>query len=91
MSVRIRIPAAMRNRTGGLTEVVTSGKTLGAVLAGMEAQHPGIKRALCDEQGRPLKFIAIFVEGVDVRTLQGMETPLAPDAEVDIVCAIAGG
>ena len=91
MSITIRIPTAMRSLTGGLDEVVTSGKTLGAVLAGMEAQHPGIKRALCDEQGRPLKFVAIFVDGADVRTLRGMETAVAPDAEVDIVCAIAGG
>ena len=91
MSITIRIPTAMRNLTGGLSEVATSGETLGAVLAGMEAQHPGIQRALCDEQGRLLKFVAIFVEGVDVRTLQGMETVVSPDAEVDIVCAIAGG
>jgi sulfur-carrier protein len=91
MSITIRIPTALRNLTGGLSEVVAQGNTLGAVLAGMEAQHPGFRRALCDEQGRPLKFVAIFVDGVDVRTLQGMETALPPNAEVDIVCAIAGG
>jgi molybdopterin synthase sulfur carrier subunit len=91
MSVTIRIPTALRGFTGGLTEVVASGVTLNALLDDMEAQHGGIKQALCDEHGRPPRFVAIFVNGVDVRTLQGMKTAVAPDAEIDIVSAIAGG
>jgi molybdopterin synthase sulfur carrier subunit len=91
MSLMIRIPTALRGLTGGLAEVPASGATLGAVLNDLEARHRGIRRALCDEQGRPLRFVAIFVNGMDVRTLQGLGTPLAPDAEIDIVSAIAGG
>lgn len=91
MSITIRIPTALRRITGGMSEVNACGNTLGALLAGMESQYPGIRRALCDEQGRLLRFVAIFVDGVDVRTLKGMETALPPAAEVDIVCAIAGG
>ena len=91
MSITIRIPTAMRVFTGGLAEVAASGKTLGAVLDDMETKHRGIKVALCDRQGQPLRFVAIFVNGVDVRTLQGLETPVSPDAEIDIVTAIAGG
>ena len=81
----------MRGLTGGQTEVAAAGETLNALLDHMESQYGGIKRALCDEQGRLLRFVAIFVNGVDVRTLQGMATAVAPDAEIDIVSAIAGG
>lgn len=91
MSITIRIPTALRGLAGGLTEVSASGETLGAVLDDMEARYCGIRRALCDERGRPLRFVAIFVNGVDVRTLRGMETAVAPDTEIDIVSAIAGG
>lgn len=91
MNISIRIPAALRGFTGGLTEVVASGRTLGAVLDDMEARYRGVKLALFDKQGRPLRFVAIFVNGVDMRALQGLETPVSPGAEIDIVSAIAGG
>jgi sulfur-carrier protein len=91
VSVTVRIPAAMRHLTGGLSEVAASGETLEALLASLEATHPGIQRAVCDERGGLLRFVAVFVDGLDARTLQGLATPVPPDGEVDIVSAIAGG
>ena len=91
MSVRVRIPYIMSAHTDGCREIVVSGSDLAAVIEALEARYPGIRQKLCDDRGRLLRFLAVFVDGSDVRTLQGLETPVGPDAEIDILAALAGG
>lgn len=91
MGVRVRIPTPLRRFTGGSEEVVVSGNTIGAVVADLEGKHPGIHERLCDEQGRIRRFVNIYVNGDDIRFLNGLETPVKDGDEVSIVPAIAGG
>ena len=43
MSVIVRIPTTLRPISGGQAEVKVEGATLGEVLAGLEAVHPGFQ------------------------------------------------
>ena len=43
MSVIVRIPTTLRPISGGQAEVKVEGATLGDVLAGLEAAHPGFQ------------------------------------------------
>lgn len=86
----VRIPTPLRTLTGGNDEVSANGDTLSAVIADLEANHPGIKDRLLDEKG-VRRFVNIFVGDEDVRFLDGLQTPIKDGDKISIVPAIAGG
>lgn len=91
MSVSVRIPTPLRKLTLERDVVSADGGTLLACIDGLERQYPGLKERLCDEAGQLRRFVNVYVNGEDVRFLQGLDTPLAAGDEVSIVPAVAGG
>ncbi|MBI1885498.1 MAG: MoaD/ThiS family protein [Chloroflexi bacterium] len=91
MSVTVRIPAPLRKLTADRDVVSAEGSRLADCIDSLEGQYPGLKERLCDEAGEVRRFVNIYVNGEDVRFLQGLETPVKPDDEVSIVPAVAGG
>ncbi len=87
----IRIPMPLRKLTNDVDIVPSNAATLGEAVDGLDKQFPGIKERICDEAGEIRRFVNIYVNGEDVRFLDGLRTPLAPAAEVSIVPAVAGG
>ncbi|MBP6824413.1 MAG: MoaD/ThiS family protein, partial [Acidobacteria bacterium] len=51
----------------------------------------GIQARLCETNGELRRFINVYVDGEDIRFLQGLNTGLTDKAEISIVPAIAGG
>ncbi len=91
MSVKVRIPGPLRKLTNELDIVSTDGGSLQVCIDGLEAAYPGLKERICDELGQIRRFVNIYVNGEDVRFLQGLETALKTGDEVSIVPAVAGG
>ncbi len=91
MSARVRIPTPLRRYTAGAEEVSIDAATVGVVIDQMEAKFAGIKERLCDEQGRVRRFVNIYINGDDIRFLDGLNTAVKDGDEVSIVPAIAGG
>ncbi|MFQ6019517.1 MAG: ubiquitin-like small modifier protein 1 [Dehalococcoidia bacterium] len=91
MSVTVRIPTPLRKLTADQDTVSGDGSRLGECIEALEARYPGLKDRLCDEVGELRRFVNIYVNGEDVRFLQGLDTPLKPGDEVSIVPAVAGG
>lgn len=91
MSVTVRIPTPIRRVTNGADKVSAEGETLGDVIASMEAQYPGVKARICDDQGEIRSFVNMYVNGEDVRFLDGLGTSVKSGDEVSIVPAVAGG
>ncbi len=91
MSVKVRIPAPLRRLTGGQEVVTAEGSRLKDCIEALEAQFPGLKERLVDEAGQLRRFVNVYVNGEDVRFLQGLDTILRPGDEVSIVPAVAGG
>ena len=87
----VRIPTPLRKLTGDRDTVTSSGSRLIDCIEALEAQYPGLKDRLCDEGGDIRRFVNVFINGEDVRFLQGLDTPLKPGDEVSIVPAVAGG
>ena len=87
----IRIPTPLRRLTGGQSKVNMEGATVGQIIDGLEKAYPGMGERLLDEQGEVKRFINIFVNGEEIRTLEGSSTPLSDSDEVSIVPAMAGG
>ena len=91
MTVTVRIPTPLRNVTGGVDKVSVQGNILREIIASLEAQFPGIKGRLCDEEGELRNFVNVYINGEDVRFLEGLSTSTNEGDEISIVPAVAGG
>lgn len=87
----VRIPTPLRPVTDGRSEVAVEGVDLRAVIAALEAAHPGIAARLLDDAGQLRRFVNVFVRDEDVRFLAGLDTPVGATDTVSIVPAVAGG
>ena len=91
MGVQVRIPTPLRRLTNGQNQVEVEGSNLTQCIEALEQQFPGMKERLYDENGELRRFINFYVNGEDVRFLQGADTSLKSGDEVSIVPAVAGG
>jgi molybdopterin converting factor small subunit len=85
--MKVLIPGALLSYTAQ-REVEATGATLGAILAELDRQFPGIRFRMIDEQDRMRRHVRFFVNGDQVFDLA---QPLAPTDEVVIVQALSGG
>jgi molybdopterin converting factor small subunit len=91
MSVNVRIPTILRTYTGGASEVTADGATLSSVLDDLDANFPGIKARILDDQGAIRRFVNVYVGNDDVRFLDALATPTAAGVQISIIPAVAGG
>jgi len=90
--ITILVPSALRSDVDGAARLeMPAGGSLAAILAEMDRQWPRLGRRICDEQGQLRKFVNIYVDGEDVRRVEGLATPVPDGAEVQILPSIAGG
>ena len=82
MSV-VRIPPTLRPDTGGEREVIAEGGTVGELLDDLTARFPTL--------GGKLEFANVYVGGEDIRTREGLETPVGAGDTVILLPAMAGG
>ena len=85
------LPGPLRERAGGATNVTAAGDTLREVIAALEAAFPGRRFNLCQETGELRPFVNVFVNGVNCRSLRGLETPVPAGARIHILPSVAGG
>ena len=90
MSVTVRIPTPLRRVTNGVDKVTVEGETLNAIIVGLDEQYPGLKERLCDEEGELRNFVNVYVNGEDVRFLDGLNTATKTGDDISIVPAVAG-
>ena len=91
MSVTVRIPTPLRKITKDLDVVEAGGGDLAAIIADLETNYPGIKDRVVDEAGEIRRFVNVFVNGEDVRFLDGLTTAVGEGDEISIVPAVTGG
>ncbi|KJK56193.1 ubiquitin-like small modifier protein 1 [Saccharothrix sp. ST-888] len=91
MSASVRIPTILRTYTGGAAEVTAEGATLAAVIADLDASHPGIAARILDDAGKLRRFVNVYVNDDDVRFDQGLETEIKDGSSVSVIPAVAGG
>jgi molybdopterin synthase sulfur carrier subunit len=87
----VRIPSPLRRYTNGQSKVESRGATITELIGNLEVQYPGIKSRLCEEDGQIKRYVNVFVNEEEIRTLQGADTPVADKDEVSIIPAMAGG
>lgn len=91
MAVTVKIPTPLRALTQNADTAKIEAEDLRSVVTSLESQYPGMRERLLDEGGEIRRFVNIYVNGEDVRFLQGLATALKSGDEVSIVPAVAGG
>ena len=91
MAVTVKIPTPLRRLTGQQDKVSVEGDNISAVVENLEKQFPGIRERLCDDTGGLRHFVNVYVNGEDIRYIDGIQTVVDNGDEVSIVPAVAGG
>jgi molybdopterin synthase sulfur carrier subunit len=87
----IKIPNPLRSYVNGLAEVRVQGATAGSALEDMLEQFPAFRLHLCKDDGSLRAFVNLFLDGTNIRDLQGLDTPVGPEDTLTLIPAIAGG
>jgi molybdopterin synthase sulfur carrier subunit len=80
----------LRAETGGAREVQTDGESVREVIDDLVDRYPALGSQLL-ENGDLAPFVNVYVEGEDVRTLDGLDTAVDERATVILLPAMAGG
>ena len=87
----VRISPTLRAEVGGERQVPAQGDTVRAVLEDLTERFPGLGRQIFEDDGEIATFVNVYVEGEDVRTLDGLDTPVHDGQTVILLPAMAGG
>jgi molybdopterin synthase sulfur carrier subunit len=90
--VIVLVPGALRVEIDGERHIeVESSGTLRLVLDEVGRRWPRLERRIRDERGELRRYVNVYVDGEDCRSLDGQETPVRPGAEVQVLPSVAGG
>jgi molybdopterin synthase sulfur carrier subunit len=85
------IPAVLRPQVGGAKSLELGGATVGDLVGALLERHPGLGGQLLTPEGELNRFVNVYVNGQDVRYLEGLKTPVGDRDEVRLLPAMAGG
>jgi len=93
MPITVELPGALRTFAAGSEEVMVDGgcRTVRDALAALAGRHAGVVDRVIDERGELRRHVNVFVDGDDVRFLDGLRTPLLSDSTIVIVPSVSGG
>jgi len=86
----VRIPPTLRGEVGGERQVEADGYTVRAVLEDIVDRYPALGAQIF-ANGDIATFVNVYLGGEDVRTLDGLDTTVAPGQTVILLPAMAGG
>lgn len=92
--VTVRLPQSLAEHAGGRREITVEaapGATLADVLDALGTMAPGIDRRVRDETGAVRRFVNVYVDEDECRTLDGLRTPVPPGTVLFVIPSVAGG
>ena len=88
---RIVLPAILRADAGGAKALDVDGDTVRDLVDALVDRHPSLGARLRSPEGGLHRFVNVYLNGEDVRYLDGLETRVDAEDEVRLLPAIAGG
>ena len=86
----MRVPPVLRAEAGGAREVHATGSNVRELLENLTERLPALGQRVYGE-GEIRSFVNVYVDGEDVRTRDGLETPVRESSTVILLPAMAGG
>jgi molybdopterin synthase sulfur carrier subunit len=99
VTVVLQLPGALAEYAGGRREIEVAvpvaeagaGTTVARVLDRLAGDLPALERRIRDERAAIRRHVNVYVDGADIRTLSGAETPVPDGAVIDVIAAVSGG
>ena len=95
MNAIVIIPSPLRNLTNGERKVnIEFGdedSSVENIIVALNNLYPGILSKILDDDNQLHKYVNIFIDGEDIRYLDGINTQVNENDELSIVPAVAGG
>ena len=85
------IPVPFRSCTDGRTEVTVEGNTVHQVLENLNVIHVGVMEKICNEIGKPRRFVNLYLNQRDIRSLDNLDTMVCDGDKISILPIAAGG
>ena len=92
--INVLLPSVLQPLAGGqsiLTAPAEGAVTVQWLLDSVAGEFPALSRRLRDETGAVRRYVNIYVNGNEIRRLQGLGTEVTPGQEVLIIQSVAGG
>ncbi len=90
MAVTVKLPTQLRAAAGGQATAQVQGATVGEALESLFAEHGELRDRLMQD-GDLRRFVNVYLDDEDVRTLDGLATPVREGGQLTILPAVAGG
>ncbi len=90
-AVSVRIPAALHPFTGGERELTVEAASVGEALFAVGRRHEALLPRILTRGGRLRPYVNVFLDDQDIRSLDGLDTPLAGHRTLIVMPSVAGG
>ena len=91
-TVTVLVPGVLRGDVAGASRLeVNAAGTVRSVLDEVTDRWPRLGRRIRDERGDLRRYVNVYVDGEDCRRVGGLEAPVPPGAEVQVIPSVAGG
>jgi molybdopterin converting factor small subunit len=80
----------LRAEAGGERQVVVEGESVRDALEELTSRYPALRERIW-EDGQVAEFVNVYLDGEDIRTLDGVDTPVREGATLILLPAMAGG
>jgi molybdopterin converting factor small subunit len=91
--ITVELPKALCSYADDESSVIIEGSvnTIGDALVALGRKSPGALHRIMDEQGTVRRHVNIFVNGENIRFLDGLGTPARDGATILVLAAVSGG
>ena len=69
MTVKVLVPTPLQKFTNNQATIECNGGNIDELIDALETNCPGIKARICDETGKPRRFLNLYVNSEDIRFL----------------------
>ena len=91
MKVKVTLAPILADSIGGDRTLQLEGSTVGEVLRDLGERHAPLARLLWRDGEALNPMLAVFRNRDDVRSLEGLATPVRAGDEVAVISAVEGG
>lgn len=90
-TVSIFVPGLLRHYCDGASALALTASSVRAAFEELERRYPSLYSSVCDETGAVRRHVNVFVNTVNTRDENGLDTALVAGDEIIILPAVSGG
>ena len=91
MGVKVSIPAPLRQYCNKQKVIDLDGSNIKTLLKSMSANFAMLYSKICEDNGDVRHYVNLYVNGVDIKKMDNLETTVKENDSVTIIPAVAGG